>query len=563
MKKSVDLYKLGLFWLMYISGIVIVTSILLLCGISIGYLNMTVPLIITVIYFFYDNQKLENTVPLVLIAILILIGLVVFSGSVYDVTWDGAAYHKQAVGMLKEGWNPVYLQDTIFNSFRNSVLNVDSQPFLWAEVYPKSTWYFAASLYYIFGNIEVGKAYTLIFMFIVFCLVYDFISEFRNKKSEKIILALILALNPIAMAQVNSYYLDGCATCVLILLMMYLPTLTMEEYHRNKKERYLIVFMLIIWGCNLKFSILFFTATYCVIILIINMIKKRKDSVKLFSFFALSAAFSIIIVGFAPYITNIFRFKNPFYGFVGESSWMTEERIWDEFGIAGGNNTSRFIISLFGKMSHGNYHTISEVLKIPFSVSVDELKYYGYVDTRIGGFGIWSGGIFIVSIISLIYLIGFRRKQLHVNKQWFFLFSVIVIISICEMLVLPGTYSARYIGQLWVLPFFSSWLWMDYIKNRKQYIVPIIIFILCIVNNCWWGGVTLYKIYEGNCTTATLNSMGETGKHYDVAFFSSAFNGIQYNLKDHGIDFDVYNADILSGDDIRTTYSNWMYYQEK
>ena len=73
---------------------------------------------------------------------LVFLGLFMWACNyMFDSSYDGMHYHKQAVIMLKEGWNPLYEASTDFDihaSFPNM------QP--WIEDYPKGMWIFSAVL---------------------------------------------------------------------------------------------------------------------------------------------------------------------------------------------------------------------------------------------------------------------------------------------------------------------------------------------------------------------------------------------------------------------------------
>ena len=225
MKKGLILYNVVMFEICLMTGMVVTTSILLLLGISVGWINFLIPLFLCAWYFYNRTENCAEWIKLCIISVVVFGIFVFFAGSIFDRTWDGAAYHKQAIGLLKEGWNPVYFSSDEYNVMIGSIQEGGTNPLYWAEAYPKSTWYFAAVIYFLTGNIETGKAYSLLFMFITFGLVYDWLIEFELKKYYRVILSFLIALNPISLAQFDSYYIDGVATCVLILLILYLPTL--------------------------------------------------------------------------------------------------------------------------------------------------------------------------------------------------------------------------------------------------------------------------------------------------------------------------------------------------
>lgn len=110
------IYQTAVFLLIWITGIVAITAVLFLFGISITVCNVLFPLIGSCIWIFNIEENKKDCCNIIITAILFAIFFALISGMSYDKTWDGAAYHKQAVGLLKEGWNPVYMDAAYYNS---------------------------------------------------------------------------------------------------------------------------------------------------------------------------------------------------------------------------------------------------------------------------------------------------------------------------------------------------------------------------------------------------------------------------------------------------------------
>ena len=92
------------------------------------------------------------------------------------------------------------MSESEYNSITHSIHPERYNPLLWAETYPKATWYFAANLYYLTNCIESGKCYTLIFAFITFGVCIEY---FRKKQLHNVwivILSAVTSLNPIVCA---------------------------------------------------------------------------------------------------------------------------------------------------------------------------------------------------------------------------------------------------------------------------------------------------------------------------------------------------------------------------
>ncbi len=563
----IEIFDIALFLLLFITGIVATTAIFLLVGIPVSTMNILFPLVSVTLYIYYKQQSVKRTATILLISLSIFIICVLLSGAVFDTTWDGAAYHKQAVGLLKEGWNPIYQSSADFNRLSQSVRYPADNPLLWAEVYPKATWYFAASIYYITDNIETGKAYTLLFMFIAFAMFFDYFKQHKSFKSwQALLIAILVACNPISLSQLQSYYLDGLVAYVLLGLILLCVALYDNSWNRYKSELYAIVFCLIIFGCNTKFSVVLFTGTSCIIFFISVLWRKEQKwhKLKRFSFFVLSTVFAFMVVGASPYFTNLHRYGSPFHGFNG---LFSHDFILREFGIDGLNNAQRFFVSLFAKFSHGEFSTLDQALKIPFTFSRDELFYYNLVDPRVGGFGVFFSGVLVISLPMFVY---YLVKAIKAGHRGFIFFTCLMTINIIEMMFLPGTYQVRYIPQLYLIPIAAlaaCFYTVNKIDMLHKYrltnrIAAVLISVFMTLNVIPYAKVILTRINNSVHTQAALTGLKESSKEKKaiIAFYMYDFTGMHYNLKDYEVSYDFITYEQVD-ETFARTYSDWIYYK--
>ena len=59
--------------------------------------------------------RAESIFIVVVLPVLTILGLIVVNGKIYDYTWDGNNYHKLAIGMMIDGWNPLMETEYEFN----------------------------------------------------------------------------------------------------------------------------------------------------------------------------------------------------------------------------------------------------------------------------------------------------------------------------------------------------------------------------------------------------------------------------------------------------------------
>lgn len=560
------IYQAAVFLLIWTAGIVAITAVLFLFGISITVCNVLFPLIGSCMWISNTEKNKKDCCNIIIISIFLAIFFALFSGMSYDKTWDGAAYHKQAVGLLKEGWNPVYMDAMYYNSISNSIPNgiaqIASSPLLWAETYPKASWYLGASVYYITGNIETGKIYNFLSMFILFGLSYHLFYLSTKKVRLSITVAALMACNPISLAQIQSFYVDGFAGCILLAVILELSYVISNKISKTESA---ILFSLMILGCNLKFSITAFTALFF-IIYYLSYVTIHWHEFKLFmdKFIKLAGAafFSIVIVGFAPYITNCIRYGEILAGY--SSMDLSDNAINQYFGIQGINRIQRSLYSLFGRMSHGEY-AANEILKIPFTFTSKELDNYYIVDLRVSAFGMFFSGIFIISLIVIAVWIFKKHKTFTNGEIMLLIFSGITFI---ELFAFTTSYQMRYVPHLYIIPvlaFFIITCQNKYQVKLKHHMFSTIFLLLILLNITPWIKAGVQRQYEGIKIREELQSlakMSEESENIYIAFWSYDFNGIHYNLKDNGVDH--YNftdqSEMQYMDNFQSIYGNWIMY---
>lgn len=528
--------------LFFMTLIVITTSLFFVLGISICVWNVIIPFVIVLANIVLGKESVDYKVLVVLTSITTFIVFVLISASVYEFSVDGNAYHKQAIGLLKDGWNPLYYTSSNYNLLTHSSQLNDAGPLFWTEVYPKATWYFAACIYFITGNIEAGKCYTLLFAIITFGFCLDYFKKRIDNIVEVRIFSFVIAFNPIVCAQNQSYYLDGVVSAILSILILTLIDCIKKEKIDNK----LYIGCLIVWGCNLKFSVVLFVVTYCLLYVIINSIATKKLAIRNALFLMENGLFSVFIVGCAPYLTNFKRYGNMFYGFFG---LVDEAAMAQEFGVSSLSKTGRFIASIFGKMSGGTYTTLKDLLKVPFTIHDGELNMYYVTDSRVSGFGVLFSGLFIISVIMIMCEIVKNRK--HIKE---FMFSelglgiIFFIVSFCEMMFIPQTSQVRYVPQLYLVVLLGLIVTHRNIKQIGYKCVYVIMCACILINILPWVKISLVRVNEGALTTATLINMGvesENGRVFDISYCNDTYNGLDYNLKDNNIKYNyIYAADI-------------------
>lgn len=454
-------FALGLGILSFVFFVVILTAVAFIFhgAVSLIWLILALAGAIAITYWKLVKDKIVNSYIWIALLLAIFIGSIAVSSKTLDSTWDGNDYHKTAIGEMRDGWNPVWEPVRDFqNSPRNPLYTQGEKGFKnnfltnWTDHYPKASWIFAANIYMLTGNIESGKATTLLSMIALFCFAFSFFYKYFGRH-KSIIIALLLSLNPIVVAQIFSFYNDGLQGNLLMILILLL-TMLVSKQADQVKQRWLLLSLIVITitlTANLKFSGLAYAAIIAFCYYAFLVYRKDWKLVKQLTIAGILSVFlSVVVVGSSSYVVNTLRNNNPVFPLAGEGKIdiMTDKQPVSFINQPG---LQKFVTNNFYATSNYDMFATEEPqFKIPFTVTKKELKAFeGGVDVRQAGYGVWFGGILAVSVIISIYL-AFKYARGHKDKL---VLTVLPLITIAvTVLAFDNTWWARYLPQLILFP---------------------------------------------------------------------------------------------------------------
>jgi len=406
--------------------------------------------LLTMVWFFYGIYGERAVLKLYLINIAMLIMVIMFgaflSNYFYDISWDGQNYHQEAIVELANNWNP----------FLDKPINIESNPSInpWLNHYAKGPWILAAIFYKLTGFIELGKIINILFLLASFIFALRAVSFFLPKsKYKSILLSLLLALNPVVITQLATFYIDGQLYSVLLIIIS-VAVLLWVKYNRWDLIIFALSLCLLV---NVKFTALVYAVVIGALYFVALYIFKQKDLMKKVWLPMFAAFFiSILVVGFNPYISNTINKGHPFYPLMGSD---TVDIMTLNSPANFGNNSlfENVLLSIFSKSQNVKSPEVVE-LKIPFTVYKEEVKAFLIPDSRIGGYGPLFGGCIIVAFV--LFLMSFR--QLRVKVIYIIVPVLILLISV---FINPEAWWARYTPQLWIIPVIS--VIAGLISNKK------------------------------------------------------------------------------------------------
>ena len=535
--------------LVFIGINVLLTSILFLCHISISNINFGLSLIFTIMFilYFYKTKDRKEIIIASIVAIIVFMCSIFVCSHTYDLTWDGNTYHKLAVGMMKDGWNPAYqsaksfMKDTktdfkIKDADRNSI---------WIQHYPKASWIFAANMYSVTNSIESSKILTLLFLYIGFCIFFDFCYR-KTSLAFSILISILLVINPISVTQTLNYYIDGLMGICIYIILCSLMTLSEKGINEESKRENLLILAISLLICiNLKFTGLVYSAIFCFMFFMLWMYRAYKDDklkekfIYYLKYFGTIVFVSVVIVGFSSYVKNTFSKGNPLYPLMGKNK---EDIISynQPSSFQYRNSLNKFFTSMFSKQDNIQSTKTDKdpTLKIPFTIYTDELTNYIGPDMRISGFGVWFSGIFV---LSLCFLVFFLYKIYRKNEyEKFGLLLAFISISFLLVLITDGSWWARYVPYIYLFPIISVYIASKEEKTRYKIIAGVLCFALLV--NVGIMSYTTYKKYskeysEIRIEMKNITKISRSNKEVKIALYTKAFFFFYYNLRDNNIVF--------------------------
>ncbi|WP_035796903.1 hypothetical protein [Butyrivibrio sp. MB2005] len=522
----------------------LLSTIVFFIGQSISWHFFLCSFTISVIICSFSNSNSPNWCE-VITALIIFVGLSCIAGLVFDYSWDGNAYHKLAVGLLRYHWNPLKSLPSL--SLIEGAGEYSGNT-LWVEAYGKATWIFGASIYSLSGNIENGKCYTMIAMLSAFMLVYYYMVKKKHSYTNALMMASVTAFNPISIQQMFTFYIDGFLHTMLIILVVSLLMFEDDKTFERTTSVCLIAASMIVCG-NIKFTGLLYGGIFCIAYYIYDcyrLIRGDKDWLQKVLSESVAYLFLVFLTvawgGCSTYITNVLRHGSPIYPLMGEGKVdiMSNNSPFSEE-----NHFKNLFLSLFSRVDNFTADSGKTVeLKVPFTFSFNEVVTNCDVDARVSGFGVFFGGLFIAAIIVL--LICLVRSNHEIDRN-----LIILNVSVCVGLMfgIKESWWARYSPYIYMLLLISVFILLASDK-RKKTIVATIFTVLILLNNCLPLLGIIVKNYDDS---KAIDSCFRELKSYGmIEIRNKAFEGIYFNFKDYDIYYRI-NEELKNEDNLNTT----------
>ncbi|MDD6224553.1 MAG: hypothetical protein PUB18_06120 [bacterium] len=518
----------GMFLLFWLCFMVVLTSVLFFVNITITFFHLPISFIISSIIYYLLTKK-KNTIQefgqMIILSVLVIIVSTFISTFMFDRSSDGNTYHKDAVGVLKEGFNPVYESSVELISKRTDDSKLLTQYSIWIDHYAKANWIIGANFYAFTQNVESGKAMNFIVIYIVFCFVVTTLFKVLDMK-KSLLIAVITVFNPVVVSQMFTYYNDQLVCLFLFLTILFLIKLDKNIEEKGAWVGYLFTFILL---ANMKFNGLGYLLVFSFLFVCRYLYKSYKVNQFFVVFKKLCFLFiplfimSFAIVGYPTYVKNTIDHQNPFFPLYDDNGEdiITAQQPKRFLKM---NNLEKLFYATFSKANNLREHDKTQI-KIPFTVYKEELTPSMSNDLRISGWGVFFSGLLLCSFLILI-----KYYQSYQKESWI-LYTL--GITVLLLLIMSESWWARYTPHFYLFIILSLYVLLKYGKTKKIHLLYIVLILantlLPLVGNCYY---TLKNSLQIHRDLTSLSSQ-------EIIVNEKGMNGVIYNLKDYDIRYNI------------------------
>ncbi len=455
--------------------------------------------------------------PLVLL--LFAIGV---STYFFDVSYDGQAYHQEAIIQLANGWNPY-----------RSLLPDSVNQAIWINHYAKGMEVVQASVYRVTDFIESGKATNLFLLFASFFLCLSLLTRFlRTTTTRKVLIAFTMACSPVVINQLLTYYIDGAMASIILCFLVVFVFALLEDGNRR---HFALLAILVVIGVNIKFTAGIYLAFFSFAGLLWLVIKRsHRLAIRLCVVLSVAGVLAIL-VGYNPYITNLVNNGHPFYPLMGQGQVdIISHNLPPTF--EGKSQAYKFFHSHFSHTDDlkPGFEAVPQ-LKIPFTFNKTDIINARKTDIRVAGFGPFFSGVLVISLILFGML--FRTGRRHsFFKPFVYLLSAIAF----SVAFMPESWWARYVPQLWVaagLPLLA----LEVIRPKELSFMKNLVIIFLSANIAVCATCFFWNLMMTDRIRYQMAWLKDSNEEIAVNWGSSSANRIRF--QEFGIPFIERNLD--------------------
>ena len=514
-------------------------------------------------------QERSSAITALFAAVALIVVCVAVSMLVCDRSYDGNYYHKVAIGSLANGWNPLYEGVVEFWQRASFPMPVTNDDALWVDHYAKASYFYAAPIYALTGNIEAGKSINLISLLALFLLWCGYLLHRKKHPLFVLIFGGVLASCPIFGAQLLTNYIDLLVGIYLFIIILVFFVFEEETFFGRSGAVHLLLFMSLGIMINIKFSSFGYAGLFCLGYYLWYMYRvwkqelAMKELIRLTVNAAAAVAVGVLVIGLSVYGKNFVDHGHPFYPLFGEGK-IDIMGINQPACFAGMSAVEKFFYATFSYAENIiEADGMKPVLKIPFTMTQTELWSIPAMDLRISGYGVWFGGILILCVL----LFALTVKSVWKNNRLLFMLTVIPLgITLVMIPCFGESWWARYFPQLYLLPLFVLLYLEDSGARLKTAVIGLMAALLLVNNGLTFGTASLAALRMTSEVNGQLAYMEQTVSESDgvTVLKAGPIRGALYNAVDRLEDGTVYvvqsENDAAAASATEPMYMNFVYW---
>jgi hypothetical protein len=359
-------------------------------------------------------------------ALLAVPAAVAVAARFYDLSFDGQWYHQPAAAAFATGWNPL-----------TGPSGADPGAAIYVEHYAHGPAIAAGALIRAAGRLEAGKAWNLVLALAAYASVLALVlRETRLRAAVAAAVAAVAALNPVAVTQLLTFYVDGH---VASLLTVMLAAAVLLARGAGLLAGALLCFA-VVGLANAKFTGAAYAALVGAgLVALAAVAGGRRAAARVAGVGGLALAVGVLAIGWSPYVTNWQRKGHPLWPVAGrEAIDLIGAQL--PAGFERLNRVEKLATSTFAASSAPPRVRA----KWPFQIVGGEPPAFAKADVRVGGFGPWFGGALLLAASAAVGR-GARHGAAGAALA-------LACVALASALANPEAWWARYAPQLWLVP---------------------------------------------------------------------------------------------------------------
>lgn len=473
---------------------------------------VAIPLWIGMVHERDDGGGWWVNLSAVLLAAAVIAAGFWFSKAYVDQSWDGTAYHQEAILQMVDGW-PEFPDKLPASIPYHKQINT----------YPKAAWVISASIYSATSSLEGAKLLHVVLFACAFLFLFGALLQASHVSSGgALLIAAAAALNPVVIYQSLSFYVDGQLSS-LVTALVGLVLLMLAGVRRHQL---LLLAALIVLTINTKQTGVVYAGILTMALLALMYINRREWFRRTLIAAVIGGLLGLGVFGYSPYVTNTINHGNPVYPILGRAGVDFEAgHRPPDFNEMNGVN--RLVRSTFSEPTVPK--DAPSVLRIPFTMTQDNYNssFWG-ADIRLGGWGVLFSGALALSLLGLLLLFFVPRKPRTVGL------ALLVAVAV-SVLVNPEAWWARFAPQWYLVALIPGALLLFGTKLPVRAFGLVIVLVL-LINSSMVG----YTYYPFNKDL--------TAKHHDylklivdlnlpITVYFGAFPSNRIRLQETGITY--------------------------